>query len=304
MASLSEKITSGVAAETAAVASTSTGKKTENRREVFRAIIEFVNNLDSYFTSTGKLDKPFTCYHYLITNPRTVKSERAVNKHIGAFRLFLSLNNVLSRNTDEIKGNVVYSARAYIDVKTILKNSTEENQKTIWDHMLNISYHFDPYNPELKETLKKVVERNATSSGGGGDGGAETKFIGGLFSTLLQKVDTSKPSSPADAIKILMAPNVIGDILTTATQGFNDGSLNINRLMGTIQGMIGNMGNGEAFMGAMGAMGNQSTGGSVVTQTIITTTIPSSQQNLHSQGGGPVIEEVTSTALVTSGKPL
>ena len=133
---------------------------------------------------------------------------------------------------------IQYSERVYIDIKLILKLADEQTCDAIWNHLLTISAFVDPAG-NAKEILKANLK--ATN----GDNINENMFLENIISQV-EKAIPSNGSGDADPMKMIssiMQSGVFTELIGGMNQGLSNGSLDIGKLMGTVQGLIGGMNN-------------------------------------------------------------
>jgi hypothetical protein len=133
---------------------------------------------------------------------------------------------------------IQYSERVYIDIKLILKIADEQTCDAIWNHLLTISAFVDPAG-NAKEILKANLK--ATN----GDNINENMFLENIISQV-EKAIPSNGSGEADPMKMIssiMQSGVFTELIGGMNQGLSNGSLDIGKLMGTVQGLIGGMNN-------------------------------------------------------------
>ena len=112
-----------------------------------------------------------------------------------------------------------------------------------------------------KEILKENLQAGKT-------GGTETNFLTDIIDKVEAHVDPN--ANPMEAVSSIMQSGVFTDLIGGMNQGLSDGSLDIGKLMGAVQGMVGqlsNQGDGNNDPQAANAMnmissmmGNMNTG--------------------------------------------
>ena len=204
---------------------------------IFKAICEFVSELNNEF---GSKHKNVALYNRLLERTGIV-NVGPVNKHIDCFRTFFSQNHkaMEERNTEHlVDTKISYSDRVFIDVALVLKQSSKDNAKVIWQHLLNIWCLIDPTSQArrlLNEALKDNENKDATN---------EEDFLTNIISKVEQTVSKEKvdQENPMAAISTLMQSGVMSDLVNGMQKGLSDGSLNVGKLMMSVQSMIGKMG--------------------------------------------------------------
>ena len=189
----------------------------------FKAISEFTKELGEIFTSKDK-NHSLKLYEHLL-NKTTLTHDKAIKKHIEAFREFCVSNRdaIKSKNFSLlIKDKVVYSTRVFIDFTSIFKEADRETTAVIWKHLLTISALVDPAG-KAKEILK-----NSSST-------KEANFL----SDIIEKVESNvnPNSNPLEAISSIMSSGVFNELITGMNSGIQNGDLDLGKLMGTVQTM-------------------------------------------------------------------
>jgi hypothetical protein len=195
----------------------------------FKAITSFVNDLNEEF---GTKQKSISLYHRLLEKTGIIHTT-PVLKHIDCFRTFFTKNKEAMDTQDSTKlveTKIVYSERVYIDVKNVIDNSDSECSVIIWKHLLTIWGLIDP-SSDAKETLKGLVKVSDSK---------ESDFLNKIIDKVEKSVDPSKmnTSNPMEMVSGLMQSGVFNELITGMQGGLSDGSLDMSKLMGSVQGMM------------------------------------------------------------------
>ena len=193
----------------------------------FKAIVNFTNNL---FEEFGEEHKCVKLYNHLLSKT-TLSHDTAIQKHITSFRTFCIENRESISNFDieGIQGDITYSNRVYLDIKNILKLSQKDTQKIIWQHLLIISAILDPTG-KAKQILQQQKEESQNVDG-------EANFLTDIIDKIENNVDPNS-SNPMEAVSTIMQSGVFNDLVQGMGNGLQDGSLDLNKLMGTVQNMV------------------------------------------------------------------
>lgn len=197
----------------------------------FKAIANFTTDLGDVFSEKHR---PLKLYTHLI-NKTTIAHDKAIQKHIEAFRSFCVANRdaISSKKSDSfVKKKISYSKRVFINMIEIFNYSDQETSTVIWNHLLTISALVDP-----SGEAKKILKNQASKSGGGG----EMDFLSDIFSKVGQNIDSKSSSNPMEAISSIMKSGIVQDIFSGMGNGMQDGSLDLGKLMGTVSSMMSNM---------------------------------------------------------------
>jgi hypothetical protein len=88
-----------------------------------------------------------------------------------------------------------------------------------------------------------------------GENGLEEEFLSGLIEKVESSINPEEIKEPLQAVNKIMTSGVFNDLMSNMQNGLSSGKLDLNKLMGTVQGMMGKMGGGgggnEMDMGAM-----------------------------------------------------
>ena len=191
----------------------------------FKAISDFTKELCENFTSNVK-DKNHSLklYDHLL-NKTPLSHDKAIKKHIDAFRLFCIENRdaIKSRNPSLMTNNKVsYSSRVYIDFSSIFKDADKDTSAIIWKHLLTISALVDPAGK-----AKDILKNNTDSK--------EASFLSDIINKVESNVNPN--SNPLEAITSIMSSGVFTDLVAGMNTGIQNGELDLGKLMGTVQTM-------------------------------------------------------------------
>lgn len=207
-------------------------------QSTFKTIATFVKDLGEIFASS---------YHELALYDRllqktTLTHEVGVRKNINAFKTFCVNNRkpIISRNHKEVTGNIVYSDKVFINIKEILLNADADTRKVIWLHIIKICAFVDP-STKAREILKENVSN-------------ESNFIDEIMTKVEQNVDLNTATNPLEAVTSIMNSGVFNDLMTGMNNKLQDGSIDLGKLMGTVETLCSSI-KSEDGMGAMGGMG-------------------------------------------------
>lgn len=227
----------------------------DNSLVIFKAITNFVNDLAGVFSEKQHSLK---LYSHLLEKT-TLTHDKAISKHISGFKKFCIANrdSITEKNYSELAETLIsYSDKVFIDMENIFSMSDKETEEVIWKHLLFISALVDP-TTKVKEILKKEHTK-------------ENDFLSNILSKVEEQVDDK--DNPMEAITSLMQSGVFTNIVSDLNNGIKNGDIDLTKMMGSVQNMMGelgeNGGNGGLpvdmnsmmsnminVMGGMGAMG-------------------------------------------------
>jgi len=192
----------------------------------FKAINTFVNDLSEVF---GGEFHSLKLYQRLL-HKTGITHEVAISKHIQTFKNYCVSNreSIISNDISSLNDDTIeYSPRVFIDIKKILLSADVETKKTIWKHLLTISALVDPAG-RAKEILKKSSSSN------------ESNFL----ENIINKVETNvnpNASNPLEVVNSLMTSGVFNELLTGMNDGLQNGSLDLTKLVGTVEKVCSNI---------------------------------------------------------------
>lgn len=195
----------------------------------YKALCNFVNELCDEF---GSKNKPLRLYMRLV-NKTPVSQTKILSKHVTIFTDFCIKNRDGINSMDYnkfVEKTITYSERVYIDIYDFLSRCSDQNTvKVIWQHILTISALVDKES-NAKQILRE--QKNNSSS-------QEDNFVDNLMGKIKETAETS--SNPGDAISSLLGSGVLTDLVGDMQNGANSGQLNINKLLGVVQNLVGTL---------------------------------------------------------------
>jgi hypothetical protein len=194
---------------------------------VFKLINNFVEELSNVF---GQKQKGLLLYKRLLEKTGLIH-DKPIIKHVEAFKTFCVNNRESIFEMDYLKikdSKISYSDNVYIDMKTIFKMSDPSTSKVIWRHVLTISAFVDPEN-NTRSLLVNAQDKQHSSD--------EKEIIDSFIAKIGSSVDLEKMNkdNPMETVGKLMASGVLTDSLNSLQKGLKNGSLNMGKLLATIQ---------------------------------------------------------------------
>lgn len=123
-------------------------------------------------------------------------------------------------------------------MKLIFEWADRDTTNTIWKYLLILSAYLSPsanVKKVLKETLETIPENEDS----------ESKFLEGIMKKLENKIDV-KSSDPLELMNQVFSSGVLPDVIKELQEGMAKGDLDINKLMGEVSGMMGNLTSGDS----------------------------------------------------------
>jgi hypothetical protein len=195
----------------------------------FQNIVKFIEDLTTGF---GSKQHSLVLYNRLVSKTKIIHVD-SVKRHINTFHEFITINEqaIIEKNISKIKNPIIfYSKKVNIKMDEIFKMADNETSEIVWRHLLVIMNGLNP-KPEVTNILKKSLEEKSN----------EGDFLSNLVSKLENTVDPNT-TDPMSAIMGLMSNGVFTDIISSMNTGMSDGSLNLEKLFSTVQGMMTTLG--------------------------------------------------------------
>jgi len=224
----------------------------EHMFKSFTKIADFISQLAEVF---GEKYHEIVLYNHLLSKTK-LSNKQAISRNIGLFTEFCSRNNeaILSKDPKKIVYHrISYSEKVFIDLHAILNQADldEDTLNTTWNHLLVIQATIDPTS-EAREVLKHLKE-NSSSEG---------QFLDGFLSKIEKSIDKDKiGADPMSAATSILQSGVLNDLVGSIDNGIKGGTLDLGKLVGTVQQMLGGLsgmgssGNGSNPMGGIDLSG-------------------------------------------------
>lgn len=203
---------------------------TENTLIAFKKISDFVSNLSEVF---GEQFHSVVLYNHLLSKTK-FSHKQAIQKHIEIFSDFCFRNQeaILNKNVSSIvQSKISYSDKVYIDIETMLKTVDTDSASQIWNHLIVIQAAIDPTS-EARMMLQRLKENSSN----------EGQFLEQFFEKIESSIDKEKAQTdPMAAASSILQSGVLNDLVGSINNGVKGGQLDLNKLIGTVQGLLGGL---------------------------------------------------------------
>jgi effector-binding domain-containing protein len=211
----------------------------ENLLKGFKSVCNFVKALNDVF---GDRCPSLQLYSHLLEKTGLIH-EDPIKKHIGLFRHFCKENELFIMNKDYVsfqsmsdeRSTIQYSDKVFINMKKVFSLADKEQLETIYNHLLTISAVLVP-NSKAKKVLKEMKNKSSSSSDSKSNIDP-TEFISKIFKKISENVNLDS-SNPMEMITSLMSSGVLTDIMSMMNDGMGNGSLDIPKLLSTLQSFM------------------------------------------------------------------
>lgn len=193
----------------------------------FSKIQEFVTQLNDVY---GEQYKEIRLYNHLLDKTK-VSHRKSIRDHVGFFADFCLRNRdaIIAQNLDlMLVDKVSFSEKVFIDVRNVISSTDVDDQGVIWSYLLNIQDAIDPTSG-AREVLRKAIEEKSN----------EGNFIQDFMSKIENSVNKEEAAQdPMKVISSILKPEMLSGLVSNLNNGVENGSLDIGKLLGTVQGML------------------------------------------------------------------
>ena len=212
-----------------------TSKETQrSNMSIFSAISDFIFCLADTYGKTNQFHE-VELYQVLVENTRIVHKEQ-INNHISLFREYFQKNIecILEKDLNKLdNSNIQYSEKVYINLKSIVDVSTEDDKKIILEHMMVLGALLCPEEERVLDIIKKA---KTTSSSSGSN----------LFETIFKQVNdtiaNSDEENPMALLGNLLQSDFMNNIVNSVGANLeNNNDLDMSNMMESLTGMIGSV---------------------------------------------------------------
>lgn len=209
----------------------------DNALKVFGKILSFVNELKQVFP------KPHIVKYYKLLKKTPASNPDAIQKHIQKFDLFLVQNReaILSKNQSSIEGDMSFSSSIFLDMKECILQADADTREVIFKHLQVLLFLIHP-DKESKEAIQPLVASSGSSASSSAGAGGEEKFINDFMGRIEQSFSGEEFNDPMQATMKLLNSGIFTDMMSTVNKGLSSNELDVNRLIGTVQKMMGGIG--------------------------------------------------------------
>jgi hypothetical protein len=225
----------------------------EETLKTFHTVCSFVKELKDLF---GKKYYNITLYNRILEKT-PITHQSAIFKHIEIFREFCQKNKdgILNKDIGKLKWDkIMFSNKIYINIKDVLNDADNDTKNSIWKYLLAISFS-TIQTDDLKDKIKEILSDSSNAAESAGEN--EKEFINSFISKIENSFKDKDFKDPMSATANLLQSGIFTDMVKTMDDDIKTGKINVNKLLGSVQGMLGNIssdigGNG----GGMPDLGN------------------------------------------------
>lgn len=195
----------------------------------FKAISNFINDISENF---GKNQRNLALYNRLIEKTSIVHT-KIIQKHINVFFKYMVINNDAFKKKDFtlLKGNIQYSDKVFVNIKSIFTKATKQERNIIWQHLYTIGAILNPKS-EARQLLQQTIKDQKECKN-------EKNFLNNVINQVEQNITPN--ANPLQAMGNIMGSGLFQNLIGSMNNGINKGELDINSLMSTVTTMVGSL---------------------------------------------------------------
>lgn len=213
---------------------------------IYAKILSFVNEVKNAFT-----DEPIQLYYKLLKHT-SISNTDAIIKHNEIFKKWILTNSVAIKDNnikDCTEEGITFSARVYIPIKKIAISADKDTYDALCTHLQLLLFQFQP----SEDLANALISHESKPSG-------ESEFINNFMTKIETNFKDKQFNNPMEAMMDMFSSGVFTELVDTMKEGVTNKSLNLNKLLGDVQGMVGTMSpNAPDLTQMAGMMGSGST---------------------------------------------
>jgi len=224
----------------------------EDELKIFTKILSFVNEYKNVFA-----EDPILKYYKLLKKT-PVANTTAIKNHINIFKNWLTYNRdaILQKNKDNINGILNISANVYLPIKDSLDKADQDTTNSIFKHLLIIFLRIFPDDEAIKTALVTDVVKAKPQPPSGNEGDFLNKFM----SKIENNFSETEFTDPMSATMHMLNSGIFTEMVGSMNTEMQSGNLDLTKLLGSVQGMLGNLG-ASTNIGSGGIEGLSGLGG-------------------------------------------
>lgn len=205
--------------------STQSAARSPSEYEIFRAIADFIIDLDSVY---GSKYKSVSLYRRLVSK-MTVANEEPIRKHIAVFSQFCAANAAALESGDLSSLSqplLKFSDRVFVQLDTILAKADAETTRTILTHLLTINALVHAGDSKALALLSSAGKRSPADD-----------MISDIMRTVTESIDPGMSQDPLTAVMGLVSSGKFTSMISSMAQGVASGSVNPEDMLKKVTSM-------------------------------------------------------------------
>ena len=205
----------------------------------FSKAITFVGELNNVYSEKYRNVR----LYYKLMKKTPIGNESAIKKHVTLLLEYINRNTdaIKEKNSDKLDNtNIIMDYQIYLNLTECIKGSDKDTQNIIFSHLLLLLYISNP-NEDVKELLQTKQQEHET----------ETNFIDGFVNKIEKQFADKDFKDPISAAMSMMQSGIFSEIVQDMNDKVTSGNLNPQKLLGSVQGMLGNLTGGKFDINSM-----------------------------------------------------
>ncbi len=207
------------------------GKFTEQDMKLWSIISEFFEELKEHCDLQNVRD------YYILIDATKITNKAGILLHNKIITNYCELNSkgISEQEIKNFKHTVLKFGETNLNMRDVVKKLNKQDVKIFWKYMHTILM-MTTRDKELKDMLKNIMSDTESKN----TDNNEANMIHGLMGDLKKSV-RDDINSPEEALSAIMKGGFMSNILSTVKNGTDNGSINPEKLLGTVQGLIGSL---------------------------------------------------------------
>ena len=212
--------------------------------EAFSAIKEFLDDLSTVFLVKNRVT-PLALYKRLVEKIKPTDTA-GIQSMIDGFKSFFRRYGelIIAERWDELPENarIDYGnrGRVYIEIQKFISKSDDEVRLIITKHLLTIHAILDA-DEKVIGKMEQMEKKNLPPGLNINNSTPEGQFIGDIFSKVGPVMKDMKADNPMEAVMGVLSSGVFADLMSGVENASNNGTMDLTKLMGELQGVVSSM---------------------------------------------------------------
>lgn len=217
-----------------------------DNKKIFSKFLVFLNELNEVFGSSNNGIQ----LYYKLCKKTSISNASAVSKHVEYLIRFLLPNKelILSNNFKEFSPEEIRfdkNDKVVINLKSVMSLTDKETRDVIFKHLQLLLLLVS--SDDQHETMLKTIQSKPQTSN-------EENFLNSFMQKVennFNKSDINQNTNPMELAMNLLKSGVLTDMTNQMSQDIKNGNLKIDKLIGNIQSLIGDLTEGQSATSAV-----------------------------------------------------
>ena len=269
-----------------------------DNKKIFSKFLTFLNELNEIFGT--KHNSVFL--YYKLCKKTSISNDTGLSKHIDYLKRFLLPNSdyIVKQQWQQLSPNEIrfdVSEKVYIPLQTLFKETDKETRQAMFKHLqlLLLMTVSEDQRIIIREALKMPAEAPVQNR--------EEEFLNKFVEKVEEKFkngSASAQSNPMEAAMDLLKSGLLSDMTNTMKRDIENGNLDMNKLVGNIQSMIGQLSTDNPSIPDFSSMLSSLSGSTTSPQTSQQSVVVSNESSTPASGFDPNSLMTMVTGLLSS----